>query len=117
MMMSTYDDDAIHESSLGIVESDDPDGYVRLALQGELDLATSKTFVARLRQLKREGCNVRLDFSELSFMDSTGLAVLIPALSDASQNGWNLDVDRNLGEQVKMLFDVTGASDLIWPTG
>src|SRR5947209_10791606 len=116
-MMNKHGDEGASPASLEIAQTQDPDGYVRVKVRGELDLGSSETFVARLRQLKREGRNVRLDFSELSFMDSTGLAILIPALGDASQDGWVLDVDRNLAEQVKKLFDLTGLGQRIWPGG
>ncbi|HEY2656844.1 MAG TPA: STAS domain-containing protein [Solirubrobacteraceae bacterium] len=54
-------------------ERPDPDGTVTLTLLGDLDLTTAETLSTRLAELKTAGHPVRLDLSQLSFIDSTGI--------------------------------------------
>ena len=46
-------------------------------LRGELDLATVDEVRARLDELRAEGRSVVLDLDELSFMDSTGIRLVL----------------------------------------
>jgi anti-anti-sigma factor len=51
-----------------------------LRLSGELDLATAPDLEQHLRALEEgEGIRIVLDLSELAFMDSAGLAVILEA--------------------------------------
>ena len=53
-----------------------------IALRGELDLANSATLEAELlAALGEKSTKVVLDMSNLEFIDSTGIAVLVRALS------------------------------------
>jgi anti-anti-sigma factor len=83
-------------------------GWLRLALTGELDLAAAPVLDARLGQLRAEHVAVRLDLSKLQFMDSSGLQVLLRSITDARENGWNLEIDPHRSPVVQRLFELTG---------
>jgi anti-sigma B factor antagonist len=48
-----------------------------LELVGELDLANARTLSKALDQAEASGQSVRLDLTELEFIDSTGIAMLV----------------------------------------
>jgi anti-anti-sigma factor len=91
-----------------IEERDEGEGVVRLALVGELDLATKNAFQRRLLELRARRAAVRLDLSRLEFIDASGLEVLINAITDARQYRWRLKVDHQLTPQIARLFATVG---------
>lgn len=58
------------------IERQDADGRVVFGLHGELDLGAEAEFRRRVDPADADG-TVVLDLSELSFMDSTGLRLLL----------------------------------------
>jgi anti-anti-sigma factor len=99
-------------SRFGILERKE-DGWVRLVLTGELDLASAPAFEDRLGQLADEEAPVRLDLSRLEFIDSTGLHALIRAMDTAHSRDWRLRIDRNLTPQVARLFELVHVEGLL----
>lgn len=93
----------------------DVDGVVHLRLLGELDLAVADQLSARFRQLKRAGCRVRLDLSQLGFIDRCGLLAVRCAVSDAQRGRWELVVDRKVSTSVRRLIELVGVSSELWP--
>jgi anti-anti-sigma factor len=93
---------------------DDPDG-VRLVLSGELDLAVAVILGDRLRQLRKAGCDVRLDLADLDFIDSSGLRELISALAESRSDGWRLDIDPQVTAAVRRTVDIAGLHSYFWP--
>jgi anti-anti-sigma factor len=77
---------------------------LRLTLCGELDFASTRTLDDRLTRLRAKKRAVRLDLSELEFIDSTGLHLLIQAVGDARTNGWQFEIDPKLSATVSRLF-------------
>jgi anti-sigma B factor antagonist len=60
------------------VEQDKAGDNVRIFLSGELDVSTSPDFRAQLEQSHAQGVSeITLDLSELDFVDSTALSLLI----------------------------------------
>lgn len=86
-----------------ILETHEPGG-LRLRLQGELDFASTRQLDERLTSLRAKKRAVRLDLSQLEFIDSTGLHLLIRALGDARSNGWKLEIDPSVSQSVARLF-------------
>lgn len=80
------------------------EGQVRLSLEGELDLASTRTLEDRLTLLRAKRQAVRLDLSKLQFIDSTGLHLLIGAMVDAKTDGWNVVIEPDLSNTVSRLF-------------
>jgi len=58
-----------------------------VCLSGEIDMATAEALRASLEPWLRAGGPVVLDFSAVSFMDSTGLRVLIDAARAVGERG------------------------------
>jgi anti-sigma B factor antagonist len=94
----------------------DPGGYLRLTLSGELDLSSVSKLTTALSRLKRETEHVRLDLSQLQFLDSTGINALVVALRDARGDGWRLEVDRHVSPQVERVIGVSGVGPFLWPS-
>jgi anti-sigma B factor antagonist len=56
------------------------DGYVRLAVEGELDIATAPRMISALNEtLADMAAPLVVDLTHVVFMDSTGLALLMNA--------------------------------------
>jgi anti-anti-sigma factor len=98
---------------LDIEEIREAGGSVGLAVSGELDLASAPRLEARLKALRREHGLVRLDLSKLTFIDSTGIRLLILALDDARQDGWNLEVGGELTPPVRRVLELVRLDRLI----
>jgi anti-anti-sigma factor len=91
------------------------DGIVRLMLIGELDVAVIDYLSTRLRELRKGGYPVRLDLSQLEFIDSSGIQEIIRAVTAARRDGWELQVDGPLSDPVARTVDLVGARALLWP--
>jgi anti-anti-sigma factor len=104
-------------TGFGIEQSTEPGGEIRLVLRGELDLSGSSCLTEVLEELRRDGVAVRLDLSDVTFMDSTGLGVLLTAVLDARQDSWRLEVSRELTYPVQRLIEIAGAAPYLWPDG
>jgi anti-anti-sigma factor len=84
------------------------DDAVRVSLRGELDLATVDEADAKLQLAEAEGREtVVLDLSELTFMDSTGLRLVLRAVRRSSENGYRLQLI-SAPPPVQRVFRVTG---------
>jgi len=92
---------------IDIVERGDA---VILILDGEVDLATASLLEEKLSVVEaQEATNVIVDLDRVSFMDSTGLQVLI-AHTLAKQNGSRVRLTKG-SAQVQRLFEVSGLRD------
>ena len=98
-----------------IEQSTDASGTIRLQLHGELDLAVAPALTARLAELKAAHARVRLDLSQLEFMDSTGLGTVLTAVLDARRDGWLLEIEPALARAVQRIIEVSGVSPYLWP--
>jgi anti-anti-sigma factor len=90
-----------------VIRAERYDGTVVLALDGELDLATSPDLELALLKAGADCGRVVLDLSALEFMDSTGLHVLLKAQGKFDEHGWRLSL-LPLPPQVRRLFELTG---------
>lgn len=81
---------------------------VRITISGEIDLFAAPDFKSRLYEAVGEGnVDVVLDCGELSYIDSTGLGILLGALKRVRQNDRQVYV-RNLKDNIRKLFRITG---------
>lgn len=78
---------------------------------GELDMATAEELSFRLAETLTHARTVVLDLGEVRFMDSTGLAAIIAALRQASDNGAELTIASPLPPQPQRLLELTGVVD------
>lgn len=82
---------------------------VVVAPHGEIDLATVATLRAELDGVGPSEVLV-LDLRGVSFMDSSGVALVVEEHRRAEREGFVFRVVAGPGDQVRRLFDVTGLS-------
>ena len=84
------------------------DGTIRFALGGELDIATAPELDQALRTAQQTAALVTVDLRRLSFMDCSGLAVIMAAAKRAGAGGGSFRVVRG-PPHVHLLFTLTEA--------
>jgi anti-anti-sigma factor len=91
------------------------DGAVRMTLTGELDLSASAGFKARLREVQRARDRVRLDLSELEFIDCSGIRAILEAMAEARREGCSFEVDRAVSPIVGRIVTLGAIAGELWP--
>lgn len=87
--------------------------HALVKLSGELDTSTAGSLYEQFAELSRDGVvHVALDLSDLSFMDSTGLSVVIAEHKRVASLGGELVV-LDCQSMVARLFEVTGLYDIL----
>lgn len=98
----------VRPAQFKIEQSSAADGIRRLAVIGELDIATAHRLEQEVNTAVAEGAKVILvDLANLSFIDSTGLRVFLRLNEQATSTGWRLKMARP-SEQVRTVLRVTG---------
>lgn len=83
-------------------------GKLKILLKGEVDISTAPEFKTRLYELVGEGDkDIELFCEELSYIDSTGLGILVGALKRVKKNENSVYIYR-LKDNIKKLFRITG---------
>ena len=90
-----------------VTTAEEPGGRVVLHISGELDLVSEPLLAAALAEA--QGRPVRIDLSELAFMDSTGLRAL---LSAARESG-DLQLSGPLQAPVRRLLELTQTLEIL----
>ncbi|MGI9080772.1 MAG: STAS domain-containing protein [Thermoleophilaceae bacterium] len=89
------------------VETRQREGLVQVALRGELDLSTVEQVEQELRRVEEQGEKLLvLDLAGLSFLDSTGLRLMVTADQRARQEGRRLTIVKG-PETVHRVFTIT----------
>jgi anti-anti-sigma factor len=95
------------------VDTDPLEDGVRLRLAGELDVATAPLAEDALRTAEaREPATLAIDLAGLTFMDSTGLRLVMAADTRAREAGRRLVVVRG-PDAVQRVFELTGVDERI----
>ena len=90
------------------VETEDRNGLVHVALKGELDLSTVAKVQDELRRVEEsQPPVVVLDLSRLTFLDSTGLGVLVGGLKRVRAHEGSLRLVCTQ-ERILKIFRITG---------
>jgi anti-anti-sigma factor len=79
-------------------------------VSGELDLAVAGEVAASLVEAPHDGRLV-LDLSDVSFMDSTGLGLLLRTSQRARSEGWRLEIVPS--SAVSRVIEVTASQHLL----
>ena len=80
---------------------------IRLALQGELDIANAATVEQELLRIElKRPATIVLDLRELAFMDSTGLRIILAGDARAREHGRRLVIVRG-PDAVQRIFHMT----------
>jgi anti-sigma B factor antagonist len=83
-----------------------------VAVGGEIDVYTSPVLQERLVDVLKEGhSNITLDLSRVTFLDSTGLGVLITALKRCRSAEGDLELVTAQPNVLKVL-EITGLNDV-----
>jgi anti-anti-sigma factor len=93
------------------IESGQPGEPRVVSIRGEVDLATApelESFV--VRALEESPGTLVLDLEALSFIDSSGLRVLVAVSRDARSRGVAIQL-RNVPRHAQRVLDLTGLSD------
>jgi anti-sigma B factor antagonist len=90
------------------LKSEDGGGTLLFKLRGSLDLATAPTVRAALAEATAKGNHeLIVDLTQLEFLDSTGLGVLIGAHRRAAEDGGSLRLIVSDGP-ISRLLNITG---------
>jgi anti-anti-sigma factor len=95
-----------------VAEDADCDGEHVIRLHGELDIDTVPDLEHALLRSRPAQQRVVLDLSELKFMDSTGLRVLLRARAAAEEGHWEIRL-RDVPPNIRRLFDMTGVREAL----
>jgi anti-sigma B factor antagonist len=85
----------------------------RLTAPAELDLATTPTFEAEIADaISASDADLLIDFSSLTFIDSTGVRALVSARAVLNAQGRTLFVT-NADTKARRIFEITNFADLL----
>jgi anti-anti-sigma factor len=88
------------------------DGGILVALTGDIDLASASVVDDELRRAEQSEDLVVLDLGDVTFMDSTGLRMVISADRRLRKRGACLRLV-HVPRQVTRLFELVGVSELL----
>lgn len=78
-------------------------GTVVLTLSGELDYGTAPEVQQRLAELREAQQPVLLDLDRLTFMDSTGIRLILTACEASAERAWSFHVTRGSARVQRVL--------------
>jgi anti-anti-sigma factor len=102
----------LHEATFTLAEEAGGGGECVIRLRGELDIDSAPDLQRALLRSRPAQQRVVLDLSELKFMDSTGLRVLLRARAAAEEGRWEIFL-RNVPSNIQRLFDMTGVHEAL----
>jgi anti-anti-sigma factor len=97
----------LDDATFSLAEDGGGDGERVIRLRGELDIESAPDLERVLLRSRPAGQRVVVDLTELKFMDSTGLRVLLRARAAADEGRWEINL-RNVPPTIRRLFDMTG---------
>jgi anti-anti-sigma factor len=99
----------------GVRQRQDADGALRMTLTGELDLSAADGLRMRLDEVRRAKRRVRLDLSELEFIDCSGIRTILDAMAQARREGRSFEVDRSVSPMVGRIVSLGAIDGDLWP--
>jgi anti-sigma B factor antagonist len=107
------------ESAVNLsLSTEDVDGARIVSVRGEVDVYSAPTLRKALQDsMDDEHPSLLVDLSDIAFIDSTGLGVLVAGQNKSSELGGKVDIVCNQ-ERVLKLFRITGLDEVfgIFPT-
>jgi anti-anti-sigma factor len=92
------------------ISSERRDGFAVVAVSGELDIVTSRRFDECLAEVRRDDGHVIIDLSEVDFMDTGSLAVIVGHWKQLTAAGGTLALAGARYRYTKTLW-ITGLAD------
>lgn len=83
-----------------------------LKLAGRLDTITAKDFSSNIGQFMPDGGNLQIDCTELDYVSSAGLRVLLMVQKTLMAKGGKL-ILQGLKAEVRNVFEMTGFSNIL----
>jgi anti-sigma B factor antagonist len=83
-----------------------------VAVAGEIDVATSPELRQAIERVIDDTARLTIDLSGTTFIDSSGLGVLVGALKRARELGHEGIVLRGIQEPVRRVLEITGLAEL-----
>lgn len=82
-------------------------------VEGEIEMSTIKAFRDRLYDLiEHSGKNISVDLSKVSYIDSSGIGVLLTAARELKKRGRSLKIE-NPSERIQGVIKISAIMDLI----
>ena len=100
------------ERVLTIRNDTGPDGAARLHVSGELDAHSAPEFAEAFEPAVAAAADVEVDLTDVSFIDSSGLAALIKARQRLLDAGGSLVVSA-ASHTAMRLFEIAGVSSYL----
>lgn len=86
--------------------------FIQFLFKGELDISTTEVLLNEMQQIRDAHEIIRFDFSELMFIDSTGVGHLLFECKKWQEKG-RLIQFINLNEEIGLIFDLLGVSSIL----
>ncbi|HEY8216899.1 MAG TPA: STAS domain-containing protein [Acidimicrobiia bacterium] len=83
-----------------------------VAVAGEIDVATSPELRQAIDRVLGSADRVTIDLAATTFIDSSGLGVLVAALKQAKERGHDAMTLRGVQEPVRRVLEITGLTGL-----
>lgn len=94
------------------LSTDDVDGHRIVSVRGEVDVYSAPTLRKALQDsMDNQHPSLLVDLSEIAFIDSTGLGVLVAGQNKASELGGKVNIVCDQ-ERVLKLFRITGLDEV-----
>jgi stage II sporulation protein AA (anti-sigma F factor antagonist) len=85
-------------------------GCREIHLEGELDLAVADRLSEALERAASEQCRVVIGLEQCTFIDSTGIAIIVKAHRELAKQGHTLTI-YGASDQVLRILSITGLTD------
>ena len=102
---------ALTPAEISVKTSAGQRGWI-VVVKGEVDIATSPELRRQLERLTDDDEPIVVDVTEMSFIDSSGLGVLVEVLKHRREAGAGAVALRGMQEPVRRVFEITGLTDL-----
>ena len=109
-MSQQSDSQTTGQHDLVVTVESSEDGVARIVLAGELDLANAHEVHERLPEATAAAGHVVVDLSGLTFIDSTGIRLLLQLQKAAARDGWQLRLVPG-PSQVQKVLRLVGLED------
>ncbi|BCJ48011.1 anti-sigma factor antagonist [Actinoplanes ianthinogenes] len=95
-----------------------PGGSLRVVLRGDIDFTNSGEVIRSIRAGAADatGPDIEVDLAEVTFLDSSGIAVLVRLLHLAEQRGGSLSLQRPTDKVRDQLY-LAGLAELLGTSG
>jgi anti-sigma B factor antagonist len=103
------------ERTPSVLESESRDGSTVISLSGALDITVAEQLDQAIRTAEEEEAPVVVDLSEVSFLDSTGLSVLLQARARQRRDGGQrMSIVGSKHDSVTRLLELTVTDELFF---